>query len=110
MSQRISRDEIATAIRDLDFIAVENGYKLKDNLPQLVFLANQLDEIWGPSRATGFAGQTKQGVASAAADLGAGGIQGGVAIGSKAWKLLQKKQMEDKKKFKAMRELLKAKK
>jgi hypothetical protein len=108
MSQRISRDEIATAIKDLDSIAVENGYKLKDDLPQLVFLANQMDEIWGPSRATGFAGQSKQGAAAALADTAIdGGFSGGVAVTENARKLLQKKQMDDKKKFKAMRELLK---
>lgn len=106
MSQRISRDEIMTAIKDLDSIAVDNGYKLKDDLTQQVHFANQLDDIWGPSRATGFAGQSKQGAASAAADIAGGGIQGGVAIGKKAMALLKKKQMDDKKKFKAMRQLL----
>jgi hypothetical protein len=107
MSQRISRDEIATAIKDLDAIAVGNGYKLKDDLTQQVYFANQLDEIWGPSRATGFAGQTKQGAASAAADVAGGGIQGGVAMGKKALDLLKKKQLDDKAKFKAMRQILK---
>jgi len=107
MSQRISRDEIATAIKDLDSIAVGNGYKLKDDLGQQVYFANQLDDIWGPSRATGFANQTKQGAASAAADIAGGGVQGGVAIGKKAMELLRKKQLDDKAKFKAMRELLK---
>jgi len=107
MSQRISRDEIMTAIKDLDSIAVDNGYKLKDDLTQQVHFANQLDDIWGPSRGTGFAGQSKQGAASAAADIAGGGIQGGVAIGKKAIGLLKKKQLDDKKKFKAMRELLK---
>lgn len=110
MSQRISRDEIATAIKDLDSIAVGNGYKLKDNLTQQVHFANQLDDIWGSSRATGFSGQTKQGAASAAADIAGGGVQGGVAIGEKAMEVLKKKQMDDKKKFKAMRELLKKQK
>lgn len=107
MSQRISRDEIATAIKDLDAIAVGNGYKLKDDLTQQVYFANQLDDIWGPSRATGFAGQTKQGAASAAADVAGGGIQGGVAMGKKAMDLLKKKQLDDKAKFKAMRKILK---
>ena len=108
MSQRISRDEIATAINDLDAIAVGNGYKLKDNLTQQVHFANQLDEIWGPSRATGFAGQTKQGVGGAIAETAIdGGIGGGIALTAKAKKLLEKKQMDDKKKFKAMRQILK---
>jgi hypothetical protein len=78
----------------------------KDDIRGQVHLANQMDDIWGPSRGTGFAGQTKQGAMSGAVDMAGGGIQGGVAVGRKAMKLLEKKQLDDKAKFKAMRKLL----
>ena len=108
MSQRIARDEIATAIKDLDSIAVGNGYKLKDDLGQQVYFANQLDDIWGPSRATGFAGQAKQGAGAAIAETTIDAATGGAAgLTKKAQELLRKKQLDDKAKFKAMRELLK---
>jgi len=108
MSQRISRDEIATAIKDLDAIAVGNGYKLKDDLTQQVYFANQLDEIWGPSRATGFAGQVRQGAGAAIAETTVDAATGGAAgLSRKALELLRKKALDDKAKFKAMRKILK---
>jgi hypothetical protein len=106
MSQRISRDEIMTAINDLDALSASVGRVFKDDIRGQVHLANQMDDIWGPSRGTGFAGQTKQGAMSGAVDMAGGGIQGGVAVGRKAMKLLEKKQLDDKAKFKAMRKLL----
>lgn len=107
MSQRVSRDEIMTAIKDLDNLSAEYGHKFNDDLRGQVHFANQLDDIWGPSRATSFAGQSKQGMGGAAADVMGGGVQGGAAVGKKAMDLLRKKELDDKKKFKAMRELLK---
>ena len=107
MSQRVSRDEILTVIEDLDKLSSDYGRAFKDDLKGQVHFANQLDDIWGPSRATGFAGQTKQGTAAGIVDIGADGIQGGMAVGKKALEMLKKKELDDKQKFKAMKELLK---
>lgn len=107
MSQRISRDEIMTAIKDLDALSAAHGRVFKDDLRGQVHLANQIDDIWGPSRGTGFAGQSKQGTGAALAETAIDANTGGAAVGRKAIRALQKKQMDDKKKFKAMRELLK---
>jgi hypothetical protein len=107
MSQRVSRDEIMTAIKDLDAISAQNGKVFKDDLRMQVHLANTLDDIWGPSRGTGFAGQSKQGAASAIAETSIDPTTGVAAVGKKAIDALKKKQLDDKKKFKAMRELLK---
>ena len=107
MSQRISRDEIMTAIKDMDAISANNNYKFNDDLRMQVHLANTLDDIWGPSRGTGFAGQSKQGAGAAIAETALEPVSGVAAVGKKAISALKKKQLDDKAKFKAMRELLK---
>ena len=104
MSQRQSRDAVLQAIDDMDVLAKRYGRNFQDDIRGQVWFANYLDDEFGSSRQTGFSGQVQQGVANAAADLATGSA--GIDVKgfmNKIWT----KRIEDKNKFKIMKQLLK---